>query len=297
MSSNSCGSTKSIDVCSILLNNDYAKSVAVPEAKQHQDGYTIYKVILQAIRVKKTIEEDPVTFVAWKRFRDLYKLHRRVVIVHAQLYLKGTVPPFPKPDFFGRLEPCVVEERRQAAQQFLSFVVQNPVLCQCEALLVFFSGAECQKLPGGNAVTLDFESSIPSSSSQPVPLSPVVAGSLPRFPLAQGSGRSLSESSDMSDDLSLHSPTEPKVSPRDNASGGSELLAAFDPFPSSSTSAGGSNYQMLSEAMVDLQVSASDDGNDRMRASIGSELFEPGASPSSERDLSPAFGNHTSKKL
>lgn len=120
--------------------SQYAKTAEVVDVSEHSDGYTTYKVqiqvgfksepyffvaqklllILDSVPMKSTcgttlkieehnfqvipancIDEDPFKYYFVTRYKDLWRLWRRVHLVHQQLHLRGNFPQLAKPTLFG----------------------------------------------------------------------------------------------------------------------------------------------------------------------------------------------------
>ncbi|XP_059574448.1 sorting nexin-15 isoform X2 [Alligator mississippiensis] len=121
--------------------DEYQRDYTVTEPRTNPKGYTEYKVTAKF--VSKTNPEDIKEVVVWKRYSDLRKLHGDLAYTHRHLFRRlEDFPAFPKAQVFGRFEPEVIEERRQAAETMLRFTVPIPALTNSPQLKEFFRGGE-----------------------------------------------------------------------------------------------------------------------------------------------------------
>ncbi|CAF0962954.1 unnamed protein product [Didymodactylos carnosus] len=113
----------------------------VPETKRHQNGHTIYKIVLQV--TPNDLAESPYELVYWKRYteiRDLYEILHRY---HIAVYRPGKFPPFPEKSRFNeKFKPSVIEERRLATREFLNFALERLHLRTHDAYKNFFQNGE-----------------------------------------------------------------------------------------------------------------------------------------------------------
>ncbi|KAM3930038.1 ribosomal protein S6 kinase delta-1 [Leptodactylus fuscus] len=120
---------------------DLARFYTVTDPRRHQKGFTIYKVTARIVSRKNP--EDVQEIVTWKRYSDFKKLHRDLWQIHKNLFRQTELfPPFAKAKLFGRFDECVVEERRQCAEDLLQFSANIPALYNSSQLEDFFKGGE-----------------------------------------------------------------------------------------------------------------------------------------------------------
>ncbi|XP_066451156.1 ribosomal protein S6 kinase delta-1 [Eleutherodactylus coqui] len=120
---------------------DLARFYTVSDPRRHQKGFTIYKVTARI--VSRRSPEDVREIVTWKRYSDFKKLHRDLLQIHKNLFRQTELfPPFAKAKLFGRFDECVVEERRQCAEDLLQFSANIPALYNSSQLEDFFKGGE-----------------------------------------------------------------------------------------------------------------------------------------------------------
>ncbi|XP_044282797.1 sorting nexin-15 isoform X2 [Varanus komodoensis] len=124
----------------------YRRYYAVSDPRSHPKGHTEYKVTAKF--VSKANPEDVKEIVVWKRYSDFKKLHGDLGYIHRNLFRRlEDFPAFPKAQVFGRFDPQVIEERRQAAENMLRFTVQIPALNNSPQLKEFFRGGEGKSPP------------------------------------------------------------------------------------------------------------------------------------------------------
>ncbi|CAN2387422.1 phosphatidylinositol binding [Pristimantis euphronides] len=120
---------------------DLARFYTVTDPRRHQKGFTIYKVTARI--VSRKTPEDVQEIVTWKRYSDFKKLHRDLWQIHKNFFRQTELfPPFAKAKLFGRFDECVVEERRQCAEDLLQFSANIPALYNSSQLDDFFKGGE-----------------------------------------------------------------------------------------------------------------------------------------------------------
>ncbi|XP_056424272.1 ribosomal protein S6 kinase delta-1 isoform X2 [Hyla sarda] len=120
---------------------DLARFYTVTDPRRHQKGFTIYKVTARIVSRKNP--EDVQEIVTWKRYSDFKKLHRDLWQIHKNLFRQTDLfPPFAKAKLFGRFDECVIEERRQCAEDLLQFSANIPALYNSSQLEDFFKGGE-----------------------------------------------------------------------------------------------------------------------------------------------------------
>ncbi|XP_063775133.1 ribosomal protein S6 kinase delta-1 [Pseudophryne corroboree] len=120
---------------------DLARFYTVTDPRKHQKGFTIYRVTARIVSRKNP--EDVQEIVIWKRYSDFKKLHRELWQIHKNLFRQTDLfPPFAKAKLFGRFDECVVEERRQCAEDLLQFSANIPALYNSAQLEDFFKGGE-----------------------------------------------------------------------------------------------------------------------------------------------------------
>ncbi|XP_069810847.1 ribosomal protein S6 kinase delta-1 isoform X2 [Dendropsophus ebraccatus] len=120
---------------------DLARFYTVTDPRRHQKGFTIYKVTARIVSRKNP--EDVQEIVTWKRYSDFKKLHRDLWQIHKNLFRQTELfPPFAKAKLFGRFDECVIEERRQCAEDLLQFSANIPALYNSSQLEDFFKGGE-----------------------------------------------------------------------------------------------------------------------------------------------------------
>ncbi|KAG8443749.1 hypothetical protein GDO86_009068 [Hymenochirus boettgeri] len=120
---------------------DLARFYTVTDPRKHQRGFTIYKVTARIVSRKNP--EDVQEIVVWKRYSDFKKLHRDLWQIHKNLFRQQELfPPFAKAKLFGRFDECVIEERRQCAEDLLQFSANIPALYNSSQLEDFFKGGE-----------------------------------------------------------------------------------------------------------------------------------------------------------
>ncbi|XP_075060339.1 ribosomal protein S6 kinase delta-1 isoform X2 [Mixophyes fleayi] len=120
---------------------DLARFYTVTDPRRHQKGFTIYKVTARIVSRKNP--EDVQEIVTWKRYSDFKKLHRDLWQIHKNLFRQTDLfPPFAKAKLFGRFDECVIEERRQCAEDLLQFSANIPALYNSAQLEDFFKGGE-----------------------------------------------------------------------------------------------------------------------------------------------------------
>ena len=92
----------------------FACCLSVPEAFEHCDGKTRYKVVVEVEHSKNAtslsfqavphnaLMQDNLRFVTWTRYSALFKVHKGVQSIHQQLHLRGPAfPDFVKPTWFS----------------------------------------------------------------------------------------------------------------------------------------------------------------------------------------------------
>lgn len=120
---------------------DLARFYTVTDPRRHQKGFTIYKVTARIVSRKSP--EDLQEIVTWKRYSDFKKLHRDLWQIHKNFFRQTELfPPFAKAKLFGRFDECVIEERRQCAEDLLQFSANIPALYNSSQLEDFFKGGE-----------------------------------------------------------------------------------------------------------------------------------------------------------
>ncbi|XP_073528067.1 ribosomal protein S6 kinase delta-1 [Phyllobates terribilis] len=120
---------------------DLARFYTVTDPRRHQKGFTIYKVTARIVSRKSP--EDVQEIVTWKRYSDFKKLHRDLWQIHKNLFRQTELfPPFAKAKLFGRFDDCVIEERRQCAEDLLQFSANIPALYNSAQLEDFFKGGD-----------------------------------------------------------------------------------------------------------------------------------------------------------
>ncbi|XP_069624608.1 ribosomal protein S6 kinase delta-1 [Ranitomeya imitator] len=120
---------------------DLARFYTVTDPRRHQKGFTIYKVTARIVSRKNP--EDVQEIVTWKRYSDFKKLHRDLWQIHKNLFQQTELfPPFAKAKLFGRFDECVIEERRQCAEDLLQFSANIPALYNSAQLQDFFKGGD-----------------------------------------------------------------------------------------------------------------------------------------------------------
>ncbi|KAG8438078.1 hypothetical protein GDO86_008677 [Hymenochirus boettgeri] len=119
----------------------YERRYHVTDTRTHPKGYTEYKVTAQFICKKNP--QDVKEVAVWKRYSDFKKLHAELSYTHRNLFQRNQeFPTFPRAQVFGRFEPPVIEERRQAAEDLLKFTVKIPALYNSPQLKEFFREGE-----------------------------------------------------------------------------------------------------------------------------------------------------------
>ncbi|KAM8947437.1 ribosomal protein S6 kinase delta-1 isoform 2-T2 [Pelodytes ibericus] len=120
---------------------DLARFYTVTDPRRHQKGFTIYKVTARI--VSRKTPEDVQEIVTWKRYSDFKKLHKDLWQLHKCLFMQTDLfPPFAKAKLFGRFDECVIEERRQCAEDLLQFSANIPALYNSGQFEDFFKGGE-----------------------------------------------------------------------------------------------------------------------------------------------------------
>jgi hypothetical protein len=97
------------------------------------------------------------------RFRDLYRLHQQLQLIHKQLYLKDIFPPFSETKIFGSTDKTTIEERKQAIINFLNFVLKNDVLCKARVFQAFIEVSSKSQ----DSISLFFQSGREKSPEAP----------------------------------------------------------------------------------------------------------------------------------
>lgn len=147
---------------------DLARFYTVTDPRRHRKGFTIYKVTARS--VSRKYPEDVQEIVAWKRYSDFKKLHRDLWQIHKNLFRQTELfPPFAKAKLFGRFDECVIEERRQCAEDLLQFSANIPALYNSSQLEEFFKGGEVHDgsdLIGPAEPYTDFLDSLSDCSSE-----------------------------------------------------------------------------------------------------------------------------------
>lgn len=119
------------------VRDQYERRYDVTETRTNPKGFTEYKVIAEFISKKNP--QDVKEIVVWKRYSDFKKLHGELSYTHRNLFQRTQeFPPFPRAQVFGRFEPPVIEERRQAAEDMLRFTVNITALNNSPQLKEFF---------------------------------------------------------------------------------------------------------------------------------------------------------------
>ncbi|KAM9317245.1 ribosomal protein S6 kinase delta-1 [Gastrophryne carolinensis] len=147
---------------------ELARFYTVTDPQRHRKGFTIYKVTARIVSRKNP--EDVQEIVAWKRYSDFKKLHRDLWQIHKNLFRQTELfPPFAKAKLFGRFDECVIEERRQCAEDLLQFSANIPALYNSPQLEEFFKGGEVHDgsdLIGPAEPFPDFPDSLSDCSSE-----------------------------------------------------------------------------------------------------------------------------------
>ncbi|KAM5163392.1 ribosomal protein S6 kinase delta-1 [Mantella aurantiaca] len=147
---------------------DLARFYTVTDPRRHRKGFTIYKVTARIVSRKN--QEDVQEIVAWRRYSDFKKLHRDLWQIHKNLFRQTELfPPFAKAKLFGRFDECVIEERRQCAEDLLQFSANIPALYNSSQLEEFFKGGEVHDgsdLIGPAEPFPDFPDSLSDCSSE-----------------------------------------------------------------------------------------------------------------------------------
>nr|DBA27253.1 TPA: hypothetical protein GDO54_011417 [Pyxicephalus adspersus] len=147
---------------------DLARFYTVTDPNRHRKGFTIYKVTARIVSRKNP--EDVQEIVTWKRYSDFKKLHRDLWQIHKNLFRQTELfPPFAKAKLFGRFDECVIEERRQCAEDLLQFSANIPALYNSSQLEEFFKGGEVHDgsdLIGPAEPFTDFPDSLSDCSSE-----------------------------------------------------------------------------------------------------------------------------------
>ncbi|XP_053576108.1 sorting nexin-15 [Bombina bombina] len=117
--------------------DQYERRYHVTDSRTNPKGFTEYMVT--AVFISKKNPQDVKEVVVWKRYSDFKKLHGELSYTHRNLFQRTQeFPAFPRAQVFGRFEPPVIEERRQAAEQLLKFTVGIPALNNSPQLKEFF---------------------------------------------------------------------------------------------------------------------------------------------------------------
>lgn len=102
-------------------------------------GHTLYKVTSKVFQSE--FPEGATEIAVWRRFSDFKKLHQELLKIYTLKHFKDEeFPPFPKAKFFGRFEEGVIEERRKAALELLTFAGSIPDLFTSQPFVKFFEG-------------------------------------------------------------------------------------------------------------------------------------------------------------
>ncbi|KAM5138900.1 sorting nexin-15 [Mantella aurantiaca] len=134
------------------VRDQYDRRYHVTETRTNPKGFTEYKVIAEFIPKKNP--QDVKEIVVWKRYSDFKKLHGELSYTHRNLFQRTQeFPAFPKAQVFGRFEPPVIEERRQAAEDMLRFTVNIPALNNSPQLKEFFRTGEVTVRSEGSDAT------------------------------------------------------------------------------------------------------------------------------------------------
>ena len=77
--------------------------------------------------------------IVWKRFNDFKELYKILSKYHGSLHRRQVFPEFIKPNFFGRFDQKIIEERKEYILKLLQFCATQPHLYLHEKFIEFFS--------------------------------------------------------------------------------------------------------------------------------------------------------------
>ncbi len=114
---------------------NFAKWFEIPEVKQVEEKYTVYKVVYRFL--PKDLNDTIKEITAWKRFRDFNDLNFHMNDYHVSLHRRDKFPEFPRPKFFNRFDQETIELRRQASLKLLQFIGSQSHLYKHEKFIEF----------------------------------------------------------------------------------------------------------------------------------------------------------------
>lgn len=121
------------------MDDHWVRLFNVSDPRRAYAGHTLYKVTSKVFQ--KEFPEGATEIAVWRRFSDFKKLHQELSKIYVQKHIKEEqFPAFPKAKFFGRFEESVIEERRKAALELLTFAGSIPDLFTSQPFVKFFEG-------------------------------------------------------------------------------------------------------------------------------------------------------------
>ncbi|KAL9954054.1 hypothetical protein ACROYT_G041545 [Oculina patagonica] len=121
------------------MDDHWVRLFNVSDPRRAYAGHTLYKVTSKVFQ--KEFPEGATEIAVWRRFSDFKKLHQELAKIYIQKHSKEEeFPPFPKAKFFGRFDEPVIEERRKAALELLTFAGSIPDLFTSQPFVKFFEG-------------------------------------------------------------------------------------------------------------------------------------------------------------
>ena len=89
--------------------------------------------------IPSDISDKVKELIVWKRFNDFKELYKVLSKYHASLHRRQVFPEFIKPNFFGRFDQKVIDERKDYILKILQFCATQPHLYLHEKFIEFFS--------------------------------------------------------------------------------------------------------------------------------------------------------------
>lgn len=123
----------------VQMDDQWIRLFNVSDPRRAYAGHTLYKVTSKVFQ--KDFPEGATEISVWRRFSDFKKLHRELLKIYIQKHAQDKFPPFPKAAFFGRFDDAVIEDRRKASLELLTFAGGIPDLFTSQTFIKFFEGA------------------------------------------------------------------------------------------------------------------------------------------------------------
>ncbi|VUZ47125.1 unnamed protein product, partial [Hymenolepis diminuta] len=143
---------------------------SVDQSCLHPSGkYTVYRLVIRFLLKNSNVEN-----ITYKRFSDFLTLHRHLSRIHKAFGGRQRFPTLSKYDHFNRFNPRLIEERRQALDNFAKFIAWNEHL-YCHTYFTRFVAASFSNntSPLSNRTVVQFNPTFsnPEIFPSPIPFS------------------------------------------------------------------------------------------------------------------------------